>query len=102
MNIKLTLRPVLFIPPKIGGTLTKLNYPHETREIVFSRGCQLAVVLASFYGGKGYTTHRSVKAVIKKVHSIKGYAHEVVDKAGNTYEVHLHELLLNGNLFEDI
>ena len=56
------------------------------REIVFAPGCKYAVVLASYYGGKGYTTHRTQGAAIQASRRVKDYSHAIIDAEGNVYD----------------
>lgn len=48
------------------NTIYDTANPHKDREILVPSGCRYAVVLASYYGGKGYTCHRTEEAAIKK------------------------------------
>lgn len=58
--------PTFTIPQKMSnsGSIHDIASDMYDREIVFAPGCKFAVVLASYYGGKGYTTHRSEDAAI--------------------------------------
>jgi hypothetical protein len=65
------------------GTIHDLARQDESRSVRFALGCQFAVVLASFYGGKGYTTHKTAQAAIRASRKVKAYSHEIIDCAGN-------------------
>ena len=57
----------------------------EDREIKFANDCQFAVVLASYYGGKGYTTHRTEEAAITASRRNSNYSHKIIDTKGSEY-----------------
>ena len=57
----------------------------QDRLIQFGSGCQYAVVCASYYGGKGYTTHRTELSAAKASKALGDYSHEILDTAGNRY-----------------
>ena len=57
------------------------------RDIKFPKGAKYAVVLSSFYGGKGYTTHKSMEAAIAQSHKLQDYSHSVIDSVGSRYAV---------------
>lgn len=57
------------------------------REIKFRKGTKYAVVLASYYGGKGYTTHATQLAASNKADKLlaEGYSVCVIDSDGVRY-----------------
>jgi hypothetical protein len=55
------------------------------RDIVFPTDCKFAVVLASYYGGKGYTTHKTEKAAINASRRLSDYSHRIIDTEGREY-----------------
>jgi hypothetical protein len=55
------------------------------RDIIFAHGCKYAVVLASYYGGKGYTTHKTAAAAAAASHKQHTYSHTIIDDQGNEY-----------------
>ena len=55
------------------------------RDIVFAPGCKFAVVLASYYGGKGYTTHKTAEATMAASRKVMDYSHQIIDAEGNLY-----------------
>jgi len=59
----------------------------QDRVICFPAGAQFAVVTASYYGGKGYTTHKTEGAAMATSKSLGDYSHEIIDTEGNTYKV---------------
>lgn len=75
------------IPQKMSGTGSIYDIASDMfdREIVFAPGCKYAVVFSSYYGGKGYTTHRTEKAVIAASRRNNEYMHSIIDTEGNEY-----------------
>ena len=63
------------------------------RDIVFAAGCTYAVVLASYYGGNGYTTHKTMKTAIDASRRNRSYSHCIIDVDGNQYEICDDELV---------
>jgi hypothetical protein len=59
------------------------------RDITFQSGCKYAVILSSYYGGKGYTTHKSAESAIKKSKELTrgDYSHKIIDTEGNSYGI---------------
>ena len=66
------------------------------RVIKFGKDCIYAVVLSSYYGGKGYTTHKTEEAAIKKCRSLSqnNWSHAIIDITGNSYTVNGDRLYL--------
>jgi len=64
------------------------------RDIDFPEGSIYAVVLASYYGGKGYTTHRSEYAAIKRSSAIDEYSHAIIDCEGKSYDICPNDVLV--------
>ena len=75
------------IQQKMSGTgsIHDIASDQYDREIRFGPDCQYAVVLASYYGGKGYTTHSSADAAIAASRRVRDYSHEIIDINGNNY-----------------
>ena len=69
------------IPQKMSGTgsIHDIASEHFDRVIVFAPGCQFAVVLASYYGGKGYTTHKTIEAAIRQAMKLKGFEYQIIE-----------------------
>ena len=76
------------IPQKMSGTgsIHDVASGLYDRDIIFAPGCTYAVVLAAYYGGKGYTTHRTPEAAIAASRKVGDYSHIIVDVAGNRLE----------------
>ena len=68
------------------GTIHDIASDQYDRDIVFAARCKYAVVEAAYYGGKGYTTHRTEEATIKTSKRNK-YSHAIIDDEGNEYEI---------------
>ena len=75
----------LTIPQKMSnsGSIHDIASDQFDRRIVFGKGCKYAVILASYYGGKGYTTHRTEDAAVKAYRATKGYSRCVLNAQGN-------------------
>ena len=86
---------ILTIKQKMSGTgsIHDIGSDLEDREIKFPDGFKFAVVKSSFYGGKGYTTHRTGEATIRASKRISQYSHEILDVYGDTWSV-------NGDVLE--
>lgn len=72
------------IPQKMSGTGSIHDVASDLydRDIIFAPGCTYAVVLAAYYGGKGYTTHRTPEAAIAASRKAGDYSHIIVDIRG--------------------
>lgn len=77
----------LTLPQAQSPSIHSINSQHFERNIYFSKGCFYAVVLASYYGGKGYTTHQSAEAAAKMAHKLdkEDYSYAIIDSEGNKY-----------------
>lgn len=75
----------LTIPQKMSnsGTIHDLASDMFDRDIVFAHGCKYAVVLASYYGGKGYTTHRTAAAAVRAYNKTRGFSRAILDSNGD-------------------
>ena len=64
----------LTIPQKMSnsGSIHDIASDQFDRRIVFGKGCKYAVILASYYGGKGYTTHKTEAAAVRAYRATKG------------------------------
>lgn len=69
------------------GSIHDLASDLYDRAIV-GRG-KFAVVLAAYYGGRGYTTHATEEAAIKaaKKLSKQKYSYQIIDAEGNAYDI---------------
>lgn len=64
--------------------------PNHSREIKFRTGAELAVILPSFYGKNIYSTHKTVKAAIKKYKQLRSQGYEgvvIADRNGIYFEL---------------
>ena len=59
------------------------------RDIEFYKGCDYAVVKASFYSGKGYSTHKTIETTVKQslLLTKNNYSHKIIDSNGKQYDV---------------
>jgi hypothetical protein len=69
------------------GTIHDIASQHFDREIKFPKGAKYAVVLASYYGGKGYTTHTTESATIQADRRQSEYSREIIGVDGWSYRV---------------
>lgn len=79
----------IIIPRKMSGTgsIHDIASEHYSREIKFPKGSKFAVVLASYYGGKGYTTHATEDATIQASKRQSGYSGQIIGVDGWIYYV---------------
>ena len=77
------------IAAKMSGTGTIHDIASDThdRVIKFAPECQYAVVLAAYFGGKGYTTHKTEQATIAAAKKHLGYSYQIIDAEGNRYAI---------------
>jgi len=75
------------------GTIHDIASDMHDRVINFRGDTQYAVVLAAYYGGKGYTTHVSEGAAAKKALSLKGYSYEIIGTKGKQYTAYNDQLI---------
>jgi len=77
------------IPQKMSGTGSIHDIASDLfdREIVFAPSCKFAVVLSAYYGGKGYTTHKTEAAAIAASRKNSDYSHKIIDAEGREYLV---------------
>ena len=68
-----------------SGSIHDIASDQFDRNIVFPVGCKYAVVLASYYGGKGYTTHKTEAATIAASRRVSDYSYCIIDSEGNYY-----------------
>lgn len=81
------MRTIYTIPQKMSNTGSIYDIASDMfdRIIVFAADCKYAVVLASYYGGKGYTTHKTAQAALAASHRNGKYSHCIIDTNGNKY-----------------
>jgi|GEM_PF-968454 len=77
----------LILDQKPMASIHSIHSKDCEREIKFAAGCIYAVVLADYYGGKGYTTHMSERAAAKMAHKLdkEGYSYTIIDTDGKKY-----------------
>lgn len=80
------------------GSIYDLASDQCDRVIKFPKSSKYAVVLPSYYGGKGYTTHKTQEAAKAKAKELsnKGYHSQIIDSYGNYYDT--HDSFYAGNL----
>lgn len=80
---------VYTIPAKMSnsGSIHDIASDMSDRAIRFAPGAIYAVVLASYYGGKGYTTHKTADAAIKASKALRDCSHEIIDVNGSRYVI---------------
>lgn len=83
------------IPQKISnfGSIHDIASDLFDRDIVFLPGCEYAVILASYYGGKGYTTHKTAAAAAVASAKQADYSHTIIDTEGNEYTAYYGDLI---------
>lgn len=79
----------VIIPQKQSntGTIHDIASQHYDREIKFPKGAQYAIVLASYYGGKGYTTHVTEQATIQANRRQSEFSRQIIGVDGWMYDV---------------
>ncbi len=77
------------IPQKMSnsGTIHDIADDSCDRDIKFPKNAKFAVVLSSYYGGKGYTTHKTDHAAIAKSIEMNGYSHSIINSNGNAFQI---------------
>ena len=85
---------ILTIKQKMSGTgsIHDLASGFEDREIKSPNGFKFAVVKANYYGGRGYTTHRTEGAAIAESKRMSEYSHEILDVEGNCFRINYDTL----------
>lgn len=80
-----------------SGSIHDISSDRFERTIKFCNK-KFAVVLASYYGGKGYTVHSTAELAIEQARKNRamGYSQQIIDAAGNYYDRHGGELLACG------
>lgn len=75
------------IPQKMSnsGTIHDIESDLYERDIVFRGGAKYAVVLAAYYGGKGYTTHMTEDSAVRAYNRAKQTSKVIIDTNGRRY-----------------
>jgi len=70
-----------------SGSIHDLNSDMCDRLIAVPASASHIVILAAYYGGRGYTTHASAEAAAKKCRSLKkdGYSYQSFDAAAGKH-----------------
>jgi len=79
------------------GTIHDLRSDMFERDIRFPAGHIYAVVLAAYYSGKGYTTHKTEESAIRQSSRVADYSHSIIDSDGNVYGVNGDRLESTGH-----
>ena len=77
------------------GSIHDIASDQFDRDIVFASGCKYAVVKASYYGGKGYTTHKTEASTANASARAKDYSHKIIDINGHEYTAYYDILVKN-------
>ena len=77
------------IKKKMSGTGSIHDLANEHRDRVISGRGEYAVVLAAYYGGRGYTTHLTEEAAIRQSKQLakQGYSHRILNAEGENLEI---------------
>lgn len=75
------------------GSIHDIASDIQDRHIRFVGHAQYAVVLASYYGGKGYKTYHTVESLIADKRWRGGHSYEIIDSDGNKYGINGNELV---------
>lgn len=75
------------------GTINDIESDLWERRVKFFKNDQYAVVLAAYYGGKGYTTHRTALAAAQCAKRLAKYSLTVIDREGREYHANHDELI---------
>jgi len=73
------------------GSIHDIASDQYDRIIKFPEGSKYAVVTAAYYGGKGYTTHRTTEATIEQSNR-SDCSHIIIDADGNQYATNYDRL----------
>jgi hypothetical protein len=69
------------------GSIHDISSEHGERVIEFRGATKYAVVLAAYYGGKGYTTHETEQSACRQAHKLsqQDYSYTIIDAEGVEY-----------------
>jgi len=67
-----------------AGNIHDIASDIDDRNIEFRAGSKYAVVLAAYYGGKGYTTHRTEEAAVETYNRVsKEWSCRIINRDGD-------------------
>lgn len=77
------------IPQNVNASIHSIANILFDRDIEFYKGCDYAVVKASFYSGKGYSTHKTIEATVRQSLLLTkiSYSHKIIASNGKQYDV---------------
>ena len=67
------------------GTIHDIASDLHDRVIKFRGQAKYAVVLASYYGGRGYSTHATEESAVAAARKVKNYSYTIIDADGAEY-----------------
>ncbi len=76
------------------GSIHDISSDLYDRDICFPTKTKYAVVMAAYYGGRGYTTYKTGAATIAASNQNIEYSHQIIDSDGNLYAVNYDRLEL--------
>lgn len=84
------------IPQKISGSgsIHDIESDLYERDIRFPKNHIFAVVLAAYYGGKGYSVHRTQEAAVKKALALNDYSYVIINDRGDRLVLNFDGLLV--------
>lgn len=90
---------ILTIPQKMSntGSIHDIASDQYDRDIRFRSGEIFALVIAAYYGGKGYSTYKSEAAAVRASRKCE-FSHQVIDPHGQVYNVDSYRLVPTGCL----
>ena len=93
----LQVKTTYTIPMKMSGTgsIHDIASQDQDRVITFAKDCRFAVVAADYYGGKGYTTHKTEVATVKAAVANGDKSFSIIDIEGNTYGFDKYDFTLD-------
>ena len=65
----------------------------DTTDRIISGPGKYAVIKASYYGGKGYTTHLTADATVRQARKLVDYSTKIIDETGQHYDVQGDQLI---------
>jgi len=81
------------------GSIHDIAFPDFHRQIKFREGTLFAVINAAYYGGKGYTTHKT-EAATAVASNRNSCTHQIIDFNGVLFTACGARLVATGSLDE--